>query len=400
MGKNKYPKAVKYYTKAIKLDGANATYHLNRAIANASLELWKAAEADSAKAVELGEPSPKCHYQLARARLRRANIEGAEAALKTGLEAHPDAAALSQLAAEIARERTRLEARRAKEAEAQAKTDPTTDGPSSVYALLEQARAAYSGGRLEDVISLLTSARSAAKVAANASVPSAEVRKHEVSVLSLLGKTNMQLRKWPESAEAFEALVALEESIYSTDNKEEREALSNASNNLGIAYKNAGRMSDAVAAMNKAYHLATNGDDQIATYQASTILQNIGQCLRAQKKSGEARVFFERALEIGLRLFHGEHASHALNHLCVARCHRDENQLREAIQSYTKALEIWSSKDENELLAEMPEVPNKERLDQLRMQCNSELGQLVQMMEQARQQRSGESPATGEGYTS
>merc|ERR1719253_250210 len=119
------------------------------------------------------------------------------------------------------------------------------------------------------------------------------------------------------------------------DNKEEREALSNAYNNLGIAYKNAGRLPDAVTAMNKAYARATNGDDLVATFQASQILQNTGQCLVAQKKPADARKFYERALEIGLRLFHGEHASHALNHLCIARCYRDEGQVKEAIQTYT-----------------------------------------------------------------
>merc|ERR1711865_713345 len=99
-----------------------------------------------------------------------------------------------------------------------------------------------------------------------------------------------------------------------------------------------------------------------------------------------ARRFFERALEIGLRLFHGEHASHALNHLCIARCWKDEGQVKEAIQSYTKAYEIFTSRDPEEILKEMPEVPNKERLGQIQSQCRNELGQLIGMVEQARQQ--------------
>merc|ERR1719213_1530468 len=119
----------------------------------------------------------------------------------------------------------------------------------------------------------------------------------------------MQLRRFAEASQDFESVVSLEEETYSMEDKDEREALSNAYNNLGIAYKNAGRMDDAITAMNKAYHTATRGDDQIATFQASQILQNVGQALRAQKKSADARKFFERALEIGLRLFHGEHAS-------------------------------------------------------------------------------------------
>lgn len=396
MGKKKYPKAVRYYTKAIKLDGSNATYHLNRAIANAALELWKATEADAGKAVELGEPSPKCHYQLARARLRRLDLDGAEAALAAGLTVHPDAPALSQLGGDIAKERARLELRKAKEAEAEAKKTPAEDGPSSVPALLEQARTAYGGKRFEDAISLLSSARAAALAASNTAgaEPTKQARRTEISVLSLLGKACMQVRRWPDSAEAYEAVVKLEENIYSMDNKEEREALSDAYNNLGIAYKNAGRFSDAVTAMNKAYHRSTNGDDKVATLQASQILQNIGQCYRAEKKPADARKCFERALEIGLQLFYAEHASHASNHLCIARCHRDEGNVKEAIQCYTKALEIWSSKDPKELLAEMPEVPNAERLEQLKMMCTQELGQLVQMMEQVRQQISAqETPA-------
>merc|ERR1719454_1995087 len=138
--------------------------------------------------------------------------------------------------------------------------------------------------------------------------------------------------------------------------------------------------------MNKAYHKATHGDDKVATFQASQILQNIGQIHRAQKNSAAAREVFVRALEIGQRLFHGEHASHALNYLCIARCYKDEGQVREAIQSYTKAYEIWTSKDPKELLEEMPEVPNKDRLDQLLAQCRNELGQLVGLVEEAKNQ--------------
>jgi tetratricopeptide (TPR) repeat protein len=390
MGKKKYPKAVKYYSKAIKIDGTQATYYLNRAIANAALELWKAAEADAAKALELGDVTPKSHYQLARARLRRANIDGAEEALAAGTAAFPEAAALTQLAAEIKRERSRIQAREAKQKEADSKKEPVQDGPSSVRALLEQARTAYGAGRLEDAISSLATARSAASAVTSAAggvkAVSPAQRNEQVSILSLSGKAKMQLRRWAEATEDLEAVVAIEEETYSMDNKEEREALSNAYNNLGIAYKNAGRLSDAVTAMNKAYHRATNGDDQVASFQASQILQNVGQCLRAQKKSAEARRFFERAMEIGIRHFHGDHASHALNHLCIARCLKDEGQIRGAIQSYTKAYEIWTSKDPKELLAEMPEVPNKERLDQLVAQCRGELGQLVSMVEQAREQ--------------
>lgn len=400
MGKKKYPKAVKYYSKAIKIDGANATYHLNRAIANAALELWKAAEADAAQALELGDVTPKSHFQLARARLRRANIDGSEEALKVGLAAFPEAAALIQLAAEVKRDRARQQAREAKEIEAAKRKPATEDGPSSVRPLLEQAREAYGAGRLEDAISLLTTARlsatTAAAAAGGAKKLSAVARAEHVSVLSLLGKALMQLRRWSDSAEAFEAVVALEEETYSMEDKDEREGLSNAYNNLGIALKNAGRLSDAVTAMSKAYHRATNGDDQVASFQASQILQNIGQCLRAEKKSDEARKFFERALEIGLRWFYAEHASQALNHLCIARCWKDQGQVREAIQSYTKAYEIWTSKDPKEILEEMPEVPNKERLEQLQTQCRNELGQLIQMVEQARAQATQSSPAGAE----
>jgi tetratricopeptide (TPR) repeat protein len=161
MGKKKYPKAVKYYTKAIKIDGANATYHLNRAIANASLELWKAAEADAAKSIALGDVTPKSHYQLARARLRRLNYDGAEEALKVGLEAFPDAPALTQLSAEIRKDRTKAEAKKTKEREVEANKRVAEDGPSSVRALLDQARTAYGKGRLDDAIALLDTARDA-----------------------------------------------------------------------------------------------------------------------------------------------------------------------------------------------------------------------------------------------
>merc|ERR1711920_802753 len=102
---------------------------------------------------------------------------------------------------------------------------------------------------------------------------------------------------------------------------------------------------------------------------------------------------YERALEIGQRLFGDDHASNASNHFCIARCRRDEGHLKEAIESYTKAVEIWASKDPEVCLKEMPEVPSKDRLTQLQQLCKQELTQLILLVEQARQSASSESGA-------
>merc|ERR1712100_564035 len=89
-------------------------------------------------------------------------------ALKVGLAAFPDASALAQLAIEIKRERTRIEKKEAKEREAEANKAKAEDGPSSVRALLDQARTAYGSGRHEEAISPLTAAREAATAATTA----------------------------------------------------------------------------------------------------------------------------------------------------------------------------------------------------------------------------------------
>merc|ERR1719221_1118953 len=120
--------------------------------------------------------------------------------------------------------------------------------------------------------------------------------------------------------------------------------MSNAYNNLGIAYKNSGQMKEALEALSTAYHKATNGDDKVATPEASQILQNMANLLRVQKKHEEARRMFERALEIGQRLHDADHASNALNHMAIGRCQRGEGNIREAIMSFTKAVEIWEAK--------------------------------------------------------
>lgn len=242
---------------------------------------------------------------------------------------------------------------------------------------LDQARAAYPAGGLEQARTLLRDAIAAAKTEGN--------RTDEMSALSLLGKVSMQLRQWPDAADAFQRVVELEEASFSMDNREQREALSNAYNNLGIARKNTGQMREALEALNSAYLRATNGDDQVATSQAAQILQNIGSLLRTQKKSEEARRMFERALEIGQRIFGCEHSSNALNHMAIARCQKEEGKIKEAIVSYTKAVEIWEEKDSETCLAEMPEVPSQERLVQVQQQVRAELAQLVTAVEQARQ---------------
>ncbi|CAE7412816.1 unnamed protein product [Symbiodinium necroappetens] len=71
----------------------------------------------------------------------------------------------------------------------------------------------------------------------------------------------------------------METEEFSMDVAEERGALSNAQNNLGIALKSAQRLDEAASAFNEAYRLSTNGDDKVATYQAAQILQNASQCL-------------------------------------------------------------------------------------------------------------------------
>lgn len=390
MGKKKYPKAVKWYTKAIKIDPENPTYFLNRAIANSALELWKAAEEDAASAVELGDPpSAKSHYQLARARLRRERYGEARSALQAGLSANPSEAALLQLSKEL-EAACRISEDKSRKAE-EAKSAPS-QGPSGARALLEQARSAYSAGSVEQAVSLLQSAR--------APLP-AEATKDEkttqINVLSLLGKASMRLRQWEASAEAFQGVVDIEEVIFSMDDREEREALSSAYNNLGIARKNSGKMREAVEALNEAYLRATNGDDQVATHQAAQILQNLAQCLIAQKRPQDAQKMYCRALEIGQRILGLRHTTLAITHMAIARCLRDQGLIREAIESYAKAMEIWMDKSLDEQMKEMPEVPSKERLAQLQQQCKAELAQLVIIAEQVQKQESGGGAEASEG---
>lgn len=379
IGKKKYPKAIKYYSKAIKIDPAGAAYRLNRAIANAALELWKNAEEDALRAVELSKPpSAKSHYQLARARLRLGRCYDARKAADAALASFPDEASLRQLSLEIDREAARRDARATAKV-AKAKSLEPSGGPSARKPLLDRARSAFNAGRVEEALALLKESLTSA--------PAQEVEEqwHEMSALSLLGKCSMQLRRWPEAVRAFEELLTLQEKVLNMDDSESREATSNAYNSLGLAYKNTGRLCEAADAMSKAYHMATNGDDQVATAQSAQILQNSGQCLRQEGKLEHARLFFERALEIGQRIFGSEHSSNALNYLCIARCRRDTGELKEAIQAYQKALGIWIHKDPKECLKEMPEMPNEQRLAALQHQCKSELAQLITAIEQARQ---------------
>eukprot|EP00406_Dinophysis_acuminata_P063905 CAMPEP_0179270448 /NCGR_PEP_ID=MMETSP0797-20121207/31473_1 /TAXON_ID=47934 /ORGANISM="Dinophysis acuminata, Strain DAEP01" /LENGTH=430 /DNA_ID=CAMNT_0020978785 /DNA_START=38 /DNA_END=1328 /DNA_ORIENTATION=- len=383
VGKKKYPKAIKYYTKAIKVDPENPTYRLNRAIANAALELWKNAEDDAADAVELGDPpSSKSHFQLARARLRRGQCIEAKAALEVGLQQCPGESALVRLGKEIEKACKNLEARQRREEELKAK--PRVEGPDGARALLDQARALYEAGQIEPAAALLRDAH-AAKPTDGAGATEESHARTDMSVLSLLGKASMQLRRWEDAAAAFRSVIELEEAHFSMENKEEREALSNAYNNLGIACKNQGQMGEAIKALNASYGRATNGDDKVATPQAAQILQNLAQCLRAEKKLAEAEGIYVRALDVGQRLFGLHHSSNALNHVCIARCCRDTGRIKESIESYTKALEIWEQKDIETCLAEMPEVPSKERFQQVQQQARAELTQIILQVEQARQ---------------
>ncbi|CAK0816045.1 unnamed protein product [Prorocentrum cordatum] len=389
MGKKKYPKAVKYYTKAIRADPKNSTYHLNRAIAHAALELWKDAEVDAGSAVRLGNPpSTKSHYQLARAKLRRGMLDDASDALEQGLQEKPGEPALLELQKEIGRAIARREQRRLREEQEAASRAPAAQGPGSARALLDQARGRYEAGDLSGALELLQAAREAAE-ADGAGDTSREL----MSVLSLLGKACMKSRDWKGAATAFRGVAELEEKLFSLDKREEREALATAYNNLGICLKNAGQMSEAIDALNNAYMRATNGDDKMATMQAMQVVQNLAQCLRVQRKMREAEQMFARALEIGNRLCGEDHCASALNHLGLARCLREQGKIKEAIMSYTKALEIWVSKDAKTCLQELPEVPSEDRVAQLQEQTRAELGQLLAMVEQAqRGSASGEGP--------
>ncbi|CAK9063225.1 DnaJ homolog subfamily C member 7 [Durusdinium trenchii] len=340
MGKKKYPKAIKYYSKAIKIDPENATYHLNRAIANSALELWKDAELDAAKAVELADqqaPAKRLgsHYQLVRARLRRGRCLEAREALKLGLQRFSEDKALQQLGKEVDRAVALLEAKRRKEAVAEQSAPPRgrggvealkypasnlqeeeeeersaakSAGPCGAKALTDQARQ-LSERQPEAALPLLEEALQAAR--------QARQRREEINAQSLMGKVQLKLRRWAEAVASWEAVVQLEGEQFSMEVLEERLALSNAQNNLGIALKNAQRLGEASSAFQEAYRLATNGDDK-----ASQILQNAAQCLLAQGRAVEAKGLCERSQEICLRLFGEKHGTLALGHLALARCCR------------------------------------------------------------------------------
>ncbi|CAJ1354123.1 unnamed protein product [Effrenium voratum] len=385
MGKKKYPKAIKYYSKAIKIDPDNATYHLNRAIANSALELWKDAEVDAEKAVELHGSTSKSHFQLARARLKRGRCLEARKALQLGLQRCPQEPALVQLGKEIDRAVAALEAKRRQEEEEEERSAAKSAGPSGAKALTEQARA-LSEARPEEALALLEAAREAAK--------SGSQRREEINAASLAGKVLLRLRRWPDAIDCWQAVVQMESEEFSMEILEERQALSNAQNNLGIALKNATRLAEAFGSFQEAYRLATNGDDKVATYQASQILQNASQCLLAQGKAKEARSFCSRAQEICQRLFGEFHGSLALGSLALARCCRAEGDLRGAVGNYAKCLELFEQKTQEEILAELPEVPSVQRLQQLLQQAKAELAQLLAFAEQAKAQASASSEST------
>eukprot|EP00913_Durusdinium_trenchii_P023852 g22400.t1 len=193
MGKKKYPKAIKYYSKAIKIDPENATYHLNRAIANSALELWKDAELDAAKAVELADQQApaKSHYQLVRARLRRGRCLEAREALKLGLQRFSEDKALQQLGKEVDRAVALLEAKRRKEAEEEEERSAAKSaGPCGAKALTDQARQ-LSERQPEAALPLLEEALQAAR--------QARQRREEINAQSLMGKVQLKLRRWAEA---------------------------------------------------------------------------------------------------------------------------------------------------------------------------------------------------------
>lgn len=255
--------------------------------------------------------------------------------------------------------------------------------------LLDQGRAAYEAGRLDEAERLLSEARRAAVALqeAQGSVQATEeARRIEISTLSVQGKLFMRLKRWQDSVDALKSVVTLEEATFSPMCQEEREAMSNAYNNLGIALKSAGRMKDAVEALNNAYLRATNGDDQVATLQTAQILQNVGQCHMAERKAPEARAAYERALDITQRLLGPESAGNALGWICLARAFRAEGRLKDAVRAYAKALEIWAPLKAEECLAVMPELPSKDRLEQVQSQCRQELAQLLALAEESKAQ--------------
>lgn len=407
MGKKKYPKAIKYYSKAIKIDPRNPTYRLNRAIANSALELWKDAEADAAAAVELSDPqaAAKGYYHLAKAKLRRGLCEEAKQSLAEGMKSCPGESALKQLANEIEQAVEQLAARRKREEEQEARRSAPALGPQGAKVLLDQGRSAYEAGRLEEAERLLSEARRASVDLQEACAQGGQSvredgRRIEISTLSVQGKLFMRLKRWQDAVDTFKSVITLEEAAFSPMCKDEREALSNAYNNLGIALKNAGCMKEAVEALNNSYLRATNGDDQVATLQTAQILQNMGQCHMADRKAAEARAAYERALDISQRLLGPESAGNALGWICLARAFRAEARLKDAIQAYTKALEIWAPLKAEECLAVMPEVPSKDRLEQVQNQCKQELAQLLSFAEQAQAQSRAASSEDSEAAAS
>eukprot|EP00746_Dinoflagellata_sp_MGD_P025223 gnl/MRDRNA2_/MRDRNA2_159268_c0_seq1.p1 gnl/MRDRNA2_/MRDRNA2_159268_c0~~gnl/MRDRNA2_/MRDRNA2_159268_c0_seq1.p1 ORF type:complete len:419 (+),score=129.94 gnl/MRDRNA2_/MRDRNA2_159268_c0_seq1:101-1357(+) len=379
--KKKYAQAVKLYSKAIKLKPGNPTYYLNRAVANGALDLWKGAEADAQKAIDLANEDPiaspnvKAHFHVARAKLRQERLEEAMAAVQESLKLFPEEKMLLQLQreAEVALQKAkkkRQEEEQRKKIQEEGDQHRREHG-SRTLALHAEGKALHVRGDLDGAFTKLS------LVTAPGSVWPPGTRSEEMDAHALLGQTCTQLRKYPEAVAAFEAQLKIELEVFNSDSEADREKLAYTYNKLGIAYKNAKRLDEAITVFYKGYHKIADGDETCATEHASQTLQNIGQCLRALKKNDEAIAVYQRALDIDMRLLGHDHSSLGLHFLCLARSYRAASRTEEAIKMYSRAVELWKGKDEDMYIKEMPAAPSKDRLLQIQQQAQDELAELV-----------------------
>eukprot|EP00398_MALV-I-01_sp_L67-1_P000906 gene906-792_t len=171
-------------------------------------------------------------------------------------------------------------------------------------------------------------------------------------VVNYLARGYMRKKQMDKAAGCFEKLFAFQKS----QNVGPKE-LSTTLNNMGMCYKNCGKYSDSEKNFKLAIEEANRGHGEGSVFVA-TMWNNLGQVYRAQKKHAESVMCYRKAQNIREQALGRDHASLTIDYIGLARATRDSGKLHEALLLFDRVLNMWRGRPDEDIVAEMPEMPD------------------------------------------
>ena len=360
---------------------------------------WEASIASATNAINGNPKLVKPHYHLIRGRMKQARSDEAKEYYHAAIKLFPDAPELAELKKELfptekQKEKNAYKQRRPSYASSSSSSDAGSDymanvrkseqekkkkagkvtSPGNLVSagategeftrLFGSCKSAYQAGQLEEAIKYGEKCFEQVTVSTNG--------ERVKEVFNYVARAHMRKRDMQKACGVFEKLLT-----WQRNKNVGPKELSTSLNNLGMVYKNAGQFEKSEESYRLAIEQANHGYGEGNVFLA-TMWNNLGQVYRAQKKHSESVSCYRRAQGIRENAVGKDHASLTIDYIGLARATRDSGRLHEALLLFDRVLNMWRGRPDSDIVAEMPEMPDKNTFSRFKNEITTEYAILLQ----------------------